>query len=143
MKLSGKVAIDANAILSALIGGKAVKVFVEAEGVEFVTTARVSAEVREYIPVLAKKKGLNRGNMEAIFSLLNLEIVPEDVYRPCLPKALDLGGKRDPDDADLVALALALNCPVWTNDNDLIELAEIKTLTTAEFLFFIGGSDET
>ena len=39
--------MDANAALSALIGGKASRVFVETEGVRFVTTAGVVNKVKE------------------------------------------------------------------------------------------------
>ncbi|WP_279221023.1 PIN domain-containing protein [Desulfofundulus salinus] len=48
-------------------------------------------------------------------------------------------GKRDPEDVELVALALALKCPVWSNDNDLVELKQIKTYTTAEMLCILEG----
>lgn len=137
MRLSGKIVVDANVILSALIGGKAIRVFVEAKELEFVTTDRVVGEVREYIPVLAKRKSLSRNVMEAVFSLLKLEVAAKEAYLQHVPTAVELIGKRDPDDADLVALALALNCPVWTNDNDLVELKEIKTLTTAEILCLV------
>jgi len=137
LRLSGKIVVDANVILSALIGGKAIRVFVEAKELEFVTTDRVVGEVREYIPVLAKRKSLSRNVMEAVFSLLKLEVAAKEAYLQHVPTAVELIGKRDPDDADLVALALALNCPVWTNDNDLVELKEIKTLTTAEILCLV------
>lgn len=63
MHLSGKVAGDASAILSVLIGGKASKVFAKAKGVRFVTVAGVAKETQEYIPILAKKKVLNRNAM--------------------------------------------------------------------------------
>jgi len=131
--------VDANVILSALIGGKAIRVFIEAKELKFVTTDRVVGEVREYIPVLAKRKNLSRNVMEAVFSLLELEVVEKEAYLQHVPTALELIGRRDPDDADLVALALALNCPVWTNGNDLVELKEIKTLTTAEILCLVDS----
>jgi predicted nucleic acid-binding protein len=131
--------VDANIVLSALIGGKASKVFVEAKALKFVTTASVVNEVREYIPVLAQKKGLSREVMEAAFSLLELEVVEKETYSGQIPVATDLIGKRDPEDVELVALALALKCPVWSNDNDLVELKQIKTYTTAEMLRILEG----
>ncbi len=133
------IAVDANAALSALIGGKASKVFIEVKGVKFITTARVVSEIREYIPVLAKKKGLNRDVMEAAFSLLGLEVAKKEAYSEQIPLALDLIGRRDPEDVELVALALAMKCPVWTNDDDLVELEQVKTFTTAEILCLLEG----
>ena len=126
--------MDANVVLSALIGGKAARVFVEAKALRFVTTAGVVGEVEEYIPVLAQKKGLSREVLEAAFSLLGLEVFKRETYSGLIPAAVDLIGKRDPVDVELVALALTLGCPVWSNDNDLVELKRIKTYTTAEML---------
>jgi len=80
--------VDANVVLSALIGGKASKVFAGAKGVEFITTANVVAEILEYVPVLARKKGLNREVMEAAFNLLGLEAVQEEMY------SANTGGSR-------------------------------------------------
>lgn len=126
--------MDANVVLSALIGGKTNRVFAEAKDVKFITTASVISEIEEYIPVLAKKKVLSEDVMEAAFSLLKLEVVSSETYSEQIPAAMILIGKRDPEDMELVALALALKCTVWSNDNDLVELEQTKTYTTAEML---------
>ena len=126
--------MDANVVLSALIGGKANRVFAEAKDVKFVTTASVISEIKEYIPILAKKKGLSKDVMEAAFSLLKLEVLSSETYSEQIPEAMSLIGKRDPEDVELVALTLALKCTVWSNDNDLVELEQTKTYTTAEML---------
>lgn len=126
--------MDANVILSAIIGGKASRVFTEAQGIEFITTANVLDEIREYIPVLSRKKGLNRNVMELTLSLLPLTVVAKEKYASRIPAARDLIGQRDPDDAELLALALTVDCPVWSNDNDLKNLKEIKVYPTAVML---------
>jgi predicted nucleic acid-binding protein len=46
-------------------------------------------------------------------------------------------GERDPDDVDLLALALSLRVPVWSNDNDF-ESARAAWFTTAELLARLG-----
>ncbi len=46
-------------------------------------------------------------------------------------------GKRDPDDNDLLALALALDVPIWSNDKDF-EAAEIEFYTTARLFKTLG-----
>lgn len=70
--------MDANVILSAVIGGKALRIF-RAEGLEFVTASPVVEEVRRYLPVLAKKKALSLGLMEMVLELLPIEIVSGEV----------------------------------------------------------------
>ena len=134
MQISGKIAVDANVILSVLIGGKAAKVFTNVKDVEFLTTANIIEEIQEYIPVLAKKKGLDRSTMETAFSLLDVKVITKEVYSSQISIALDLIGKRDPDDVELRALALTLDCPIWSNDNDLKDLKGVKVYTTAVIL---------
>jgi len=45
--------------------------------------------------------------------------------------------KRDPDDVDVLALALDLNLAAWSNDNDF-EDAGVEWHTTAELLKALG-----
>ena len=42
-------------------------------------------------------------------------------------------GQRDPDDVDVLGLALHMALPVWTNDNDF-EDAGVEWHTTAKLL---------
>jgi hypothetical protein len=46
-------------------------------------------------------------------------------------------GKRDPDDVDVLAVALTLNLPVWSNDNDF-EDAGVEWYSIAELLKTLG-----
>ncbi len=73
--------------------------------------------------------------------MLRLDAVQKETYSEQIPAALDLIGKRDPDDVELVALALALRCPVWSNDNDLVELKEIEAYPTAVMLKKLKGEE--
>ena len=46
------------------------------------------------------------------------------------PAALTRIGPRDPDDWPILACALALNCPIWTEDKDFFGTG-VATWTTA------------
>lgn len=46
-------------------------------------------------------------------------------------------GKRDPDDVALLALALKLQIPVWSNDKDF-RVAPIQTYPTAVLIKALG-----
>jgi predicted nucleic acid-binding protein len=54
-------------------------------------------------------------------------------YAPYLNEAADRIGSRDPDEAHVLALALALEIPIWTNDRDF-EVAGVTCYTTAQML---------
>ena len=125
-------------ILSAVIGGRAGKPFLRPDRPEFVTTASVIGEVKEYIPVLCRKKRLNSDLAFAILRRLPVREVPEDEYSAFLPKAAELIGHRDPDDVHLTALALSLGCPVWSNDSDFKDIEGIAVYDTRDFLAATG-----
>ena len=66
---------------------------------------------------------------------LALSIIPiivrnEEFYKDKIKEAKELIGKRDPDDIHLLALALKLNCPIWSNDKDFEGLGIIIYKTT-------------
>ena len=54
-------------------------------------------------------------------------------YAVQLPEARRRIGRRDPDDVEILALALHLGVPIWSNDNDF-EDAGIAWYTTARLL---------
>lgn len=62
-----------------------------------------------------------------------LQRFPRKVYAASLPDARKRIGRRDPDDVELLALALQLKLPVWSNDNDF-ENTGVVWHTTASLL---------
>lgn len=54
-----------------------------------------------------------------------------------MPEAERRIAQRDPNDVDVLALALHLRLPVWTNDNDF-ENTGVEWHTTAELLKLLG-----
>lgn len=128
---------DANVLLSAVIGGRAA-LALRHEKVEQVFTPAVAYdEVVEYLPSLAKKKRLELDTLLLAYAALPVTVVERPEYQDKLPTAKRRIGKRDPDDVDVLALALTLNLPVWSNDNDF-EDSGVEWHTTAELLKMLG-----
>ena len=74
--------------------------------------------------------------------LLTLAALPVTVadraeYRRQIAEAGRRMRRRDPNDVDVLALALHLKLPVWSNDNDF-EVGGIAWHTTAELLKVLG-----
>jgi predicted nucleic acid-binding protein len=59
------------------------------------------------------------------------------MYEKSIPEARRRIGRRDPDDVDILALALHAGIPVWSNDNDF-EGTGVDWFTTAELLGSLG-----
>ncbi|HEV3216251.1 MAG TPA: PIN domain-containing protein [Vicinamibacterales bacterium] len=68
---------------------------------------------------------------------LPVTVVARSGYERHLPEAERRIGKRDPDDVEVLALALDLNLAVWSNDNDF-EDDGVDWHTTAELLKALG-----
>ena len=128
-----KLAADANVLLSALIGGQAVRVLRHTAIEEILTTEATLAEVQEYATQLAQKKHLPVDVVLLAAATLPVTIVPRSAYASSLSDARRRIGRRDPDDIELLALALHLDLPVWSNDSDF-QVAGIVWYTTAALL---------
>jgi predicted nucleic acid-binding protein len=128
-----KLAADANVLLSAVIGGRARLVFGHSEVGEILTSEYTFAEVEEYVPILARRKGLPADVLILAVAALPVTIVEHSRYAGKLPQARRQIGDRDPDDVDLLALALQFRIPIWSNDKDFSS-AKVKRFTTEDLL---------
>ncbi len=132
-----KIAADANALLSAVIGGRARLVFDHPLVQEVVTTEATFAEVREYATQLGRKKKLAPDTVLMTVAALPVTIISSAVYEDAMAEARRLIGSRDPDDVEFLAMALHLKIPIWSNDNDFEECG-IERFTTAKILSKLG-----
>lgn len=128
-----KLAVDANPILSAIIGGKARTVFFNADYISFYTTAFNFKEAEKYIPVLALSRNLPMDDLYMALSTLPVHARDVESYKDTLKIAKSMMKERDPDDVHLLALAQKLACPIWSNDKDFQGLG-IKVYTTLDLI---------
>ncbi|MGP0020986.1 MAG: PIN domain-containing protein [Candidatus Sulfotelmatobacter sp.] len=136
-----KLAADANVLLSAVIGGRARLVFRHSGIQEILTTAHTFSEVEEYAPILAARRGLPADVVILAVAALPITIIERARYAKKLPEALRRIGNRDPEDAELLALALQFRIPVWSNDKDF-RIAHVDLFNTADLLRHLEVIDQ-
>ena len=77
-------------------------------------------EAQEHLATLVTRHEGDPGKalrlLDAVVSLLDL--VSPDIYGKHETEARNRLGSRDPDDWPILASALALGCPIWTEDTD-------------------------
>jgi predicted nucleic acid-binding protein len=112
------VAADSNVLLAALARRAAWRVFEEAPDLIIVTTEDVIAEVTEYLPEFATRYSLDLEVLRDALDLLPVERYSGEEVLSHIPEARRYLDARDPDDVSLAALALKLEVPIWSNDND-------------------------
>ena len=124
------LAVDANSLLSALLGGRAREIVFSLQFILYSPQATLF-EVAKHLPWLAVK--LRRPEIEVFqeFQLLPVIACQPVDYDHQQKRAADLIGARDPLDIPLLALALARNYPIWSDDRDFEGIAEIQLFKTA------------
>lgn len=131
-----RLAADANVLLSAVIGGRARLVLSHPEIDEILTTEHTFAEVEEYSFVLAAKKRLASDVVRLAVAALPVTLVRRGEYAGSMGEARRRMGGRDPEDVELLALALHFRIAVWSNDRDF-EGMRVDLFTTERLLRYL------
>jgi len=133
--------VDANILVRAVLG-KRVRGVIEAyaEDVSFFVPEVAFAEAEEHLPALAIKRGNDPAKALAFLRTLGrlVEMIGSDVYGKFEAEARERLGQRDPEDWPILAAALALGCPIWTEDTDFFGCG-VATWTSRSVQMFLRG----
>jgi len=127
-----RLATEADVILSAITGKAALQVFLRRE-IEIATTRFNIDEVREYLSIIADKYDLSEELFETQLKLLSLKVYSQDYYKYFFPRASERLSSRDKDDIELLALAMKLKVPIWSNERDF-NVSGLEVYTTVKLL---------
>ncbi len=139
------IVLDANILIRAILGIKTFSLIVDYhKEVVFCTPEVCYDEVSFHIPKIAQKRHLTpREEKQALDTLNNLRKIvfdiEEKIYIDYKQNALNRIGERDHKDWSIVALALSLNCPIWTEDQDFFGIG-IATWRTKNIEIFLNSS---
>jgi len=134
--------VDANILIRAVLGVRVRSLIVKyGAAVDLFAPDTAWAEAREHLPLILGKRGVP---VEAGMSLLDsleeiVQPVEFETYGSFEPAARTRLASRDPDDWPVLATALALNSPIWTEDNDFFG-AGVATWTTDRVELFLDAA---
>jgi predicted nucleic acid-binding protein len=130
---------DAMIIISAVIGEATPKLIQHLTSkVLLYAPEHAYAEAEKHLPAILAKRDASREDIDEILKALQqlrriVVPIPKEDYRHLQSKALKRI-PRDPKDWPCVALALLLDCPIWTRDTDYFGTGvAIWTNETVEF----------
>jgi predicted nucleic acid-binding protein len=137
--------LDANILIRAVLGkrvGQPIEQYVGDVDLFAPDTAFVEAE--EHLPQLCTKRGLPLDKAMAVYdSLCTLvEELPEPMYSKQEAEARARIERRDADDWPVIACALTLGCPIWTEDRDFFG-AGVPTWTTDRVELFLANKENS
>ncbi len=133
--------LDANILIRAVLGSKVLRLLTEYSGkVLFLAPDSVFDEAREHLPAILEKRGIPPGPALETLSYLAalVQSVDRDTWQVYESPARARIGARDEDDWPVLAVALAFNCPIWTEDNDFFGCG-VATWTTGKIELYLNS----
>jgi|SRR5437667_1546113 len=134
------IVLDANILIRAVLGRRVRQLLDDYsnKAIRFVTPDVAYADADKYLPLLLQKRG--KPTADALKSLEYLREVVEPVdgelYSEFEVEARERLRGRDESDWPILATALALNCPIWTEDSDFFGVG-VAVWTTARVEIFL------
>jgi len=137
--------LDANILIRAVLGRR-VRTILTTYGntVEFFAPDFAFAEAREHLPKVQASRGTPVAPGLALLESLTevIQVVDLETYAVFEEAARKRLLGRDPYDWPVLATALLLSCPIWTEDTDFFG-AGVATWTTDRVGLFLEGVGDT
>jgi predicted nucleic acid-binding protein len=138
-----KVVLDANILVRAAFGRQVQAVLKKhEEAAEFYSPDNCIEEARRNIASISAGRRISPVFAESMFEAIVdnlLLVVDRSLYEPFEEQARQRIAQRDPEDWPVVATALLLDAPIWTEDKDFFGIG-IATWTTDRIELYLSGA---
>ena len=134
------IVLDANILIRAVLGKRVRELIVEhAATVKFFAPDAAYADARKYLPALLEKRGVNSAAAMTVLDTLEAFVQPIEfeLYAGLQQQALQRIAIRDADDWPVLACAMTIDCPVWTQDADFFGSGVATWTTDRIALYFV------
>lgn len=115
------IVLDANILIRAVLGKRVLELILKnAATVKFFAPDVAYADARKYLPALLAKRGVQGDAALKVLDRLEtiVQSIDVELYEGMQQQALQRIAVRDADDWPVLACAMTLGCPVWTEDAD-------------------------
>jgi len=132
--------LDANILIRAVLGQRVRRILeAHADNISFFIPETAYAEAEEHLTMLVVKRGGDPAiAMTSLRSMAALgTVASQDLYGDFEAEARKRLGVRDPEDWPILAAALALGCPIWTEDTDFFGCG-VATWTSGSIDIFLA-----
>ncbi|HLC71562.1 MAG TPA: PIN domain-containing protein, partial [Candidatus Nanoarchaeia archaeon] len=119
--------VDANILFSALIASQGItRTLFSSIKLEFISPEFIEEEIDKYFSEIVLKSKCSEKDVRIALNLLltRIKIMPSIEYESFREAARKIS--PDPKDAEYLAVALAFDCPLWSNDKLLKSQTEVK-----------------
>jgi predicted nucleic acid-binding protein len=136
--------LDANILIRAVLGSRVLDLLRNYAGeAEFMAPDIAFQEAREHLPGILEARKIAMGPAMDTLELVArmVQTVGSETYASLESIARERIDKRDEDDWPVVAVALVLGCPIWTEDTDFFGCG-VATWTTDRVEFYLEKAAE-
>ena len=120
--MSGKaIVLYANILIRAVLGKRVLELILNnAISVKFFAPDVAYCDAKKYLPALLEKRGIDPSFAMTLLNQLEgvVHAIDAEMYGAMQQQALQRIAIRDADDWPVLACAMTLGCPVWTEDTD-------------------------
>ena len=130
-----ELVLDANILMSALVTTNGFTYdLIFNDKIKLFSPEFISEEFEEHREEIIKKSNLANEEIELFLNLISTRIhfISKEELIPYFQEAEKIS--PDKDDSVYFALALKLNCPIWSNDKKLKMQDKIKVYSTRELI---------
>ncbi len=134
-----RVVVDTNVLMSALLKNNSFTAKLlrsEFFDVYYPEDGLREIECYKKYMISKRKRALEKQSLEYVlkFVLETIHIIPSELYSQKIKDAYEEMKSIDEKDAPFLALALQLNCPIWSDDKHFKRQNIAKVYTTKEIL---------
>ena len=129
-----KLVLDSNIIFSALIKKSTTRNIILSDIFDLHAPEYIFTEIAKHKVLILKKSKMNQGDFDALLLLLqkHINLVSKEKYDDKMVLAEDILKDIDITDSPFLALALALNCKIWSNDGHFKQQNKVGVYNTKE-----------
>ncbi len=129
-----EVVVDTNVIISALLRKGVTRKILFLAPFEFYSLSYARSEIENHKKELIKKSKLEDDAFQYLLDTIfdKIQVFDLNTIEPYKNKAIEIMTAIDISDAPFIALALHLECSIWSNDKHFKKQQLVKVYTTGE-----------
>jgi len=135
--------LDANILIRAVLGSRVLPLLCTyADRMEFLAPDTAFQEAREHLPQILERRNVPLAPAFAVLELVAMlvQTIEFEAYSRFESVARERIGRRDEDDWPILASALVLDCPIWTEDTDFFGCGVATWATDRVELYLSQGA---
>jgi predicted nucleic acid-binding protein len=129
-----ELVVDANILFAALIKVSATSDLIVDNSLNLVSVEFIFEEFEKYKSLIKEKTERAEEEFDRFMEIIQkkIKLIPYEEFKSFIAKAEKIS--PDPKDTEYLALALKLNCILWSNDKKLKTQDKVKVYSTEDLM---------